>query len=113
MESLLRVKSGQFVLENSMKLSEIVQQMEAGTLEEKLIHPDELFKAYPAMKTKKEGEKLLYNGNPMPETLLDGEDAAQENGSMVRIYDSQGEFIGLYIYQAERRWYKPKTLFLG
>lgn len=113
MESLLRIKSGQFELENSMKLSEVRQRMEEGTLKEKLILPDELFKAYPAMTAKKEGEKLLYNGNPMPSDLLDGETVLPENGSMVRIYDSQGEFIGLYTYQAERRWYKPKTLFLG
>ncbi len=114
MESLLRTKSGQFLLENSLKLQEVQQRMDEGRLEECVIRPDALFMDYPAAQVKEAGEKLLYNGNPVPMELLAREDDTMpEEGSMIRIYDSHGEFIGLYRYQAERKWYRPKTLFLG
>ncbi len=113
MEQLLRIKSGQFLLEDSMKLFEVSKRMEENTLEECLIAPDKLFEAYPAITVKTAGEKLLYNGNSMPIELLEGGMPEPEDGAMARIYDERGEFIGVYIYQSERRWYKPKTLFLG
>jgi len=113
MDQLLRVKSGQFYLEDSLTLSEISRRVEENTLDECLIHPDALFTHYPALTVKASGEKLLYNGNPMPKEMLDGIEGAPENGEMVRIYDLKGEFIGIYCFQAERQWYRPKTLFLG
>ena len=113
MDQLLRVKSGQFYLEDSLTLSEISRRVEENTLEECLIHPDALFTHYLALTVKASGEKLLYNGNPMPQEVLDGIEGAPENGEMVRIYDLKGEFIGIYCFQAERQWYRPKTLFLG
>ncbi len=113
MEQLLRIKSGQFYLEDSLKLSEISRRMEENTLEECLIRPDSLFTHYPALTVKVSGEKLLYNGNPMPADMLDGIERSPENGEMACIYDMKGEFIGIYCFQADRQWYKPKTLFLG
>ena len=113
MDQLLRVRSGQFYLEDSMTLAEISRRMEENTLEECVIRPDSLFALYPAITVKESGEKLLYNGNPMPLDMLDGIENLPENGAMARIYDMKGEFIGIYCFQAERKWYKPKTLFLG
>lgn len=114
MESLLRTKSGQFLLENSLKLQEVKRRMDEGRLEECVIRPDALFMNYPGAQVKEAGEKLLYNGNPMPAELLEGEgDGLPEEGSIIRIYDRHGQFIGLYRYQAERKWYRPKTLFFG
>lgn len=113
MEKLLRVKSGQFYLEDSMTLVEISRRTEENTLEECLIRPDSLFAHYPALTVKASGEKLLYNGNPMPLDMLDEIECLPENGAMARIYDMKGEFIGVYCFQTEREWYKPKTLFLG
>ena len=114
METLLRTKSGQFLLEDSMKLEEVQRKMAEGSLEEKLVLPDALFMAYPEARVLEEGEKLLYNGNPMPLEFLERDSRERPGeGSMVRIYDRYGEFIGLYIYHSDRNWYKPKTLFLG
>ena len=113
MEKLLRVKSGQFYLEDSLTLSEISRRMEENSLEACVIRPDSLFAQYPALTVRASGEKLLYNGNPMPLDMLDGIERLPENGAMVRIYDMKSEFIGIYCFQAERQWYKPKTLFLG
>lgn len=113
MDQLLRVRSGQFYLEDSLKLSEICRRMEENSLEACVIRPDSLFAHYPALTVKTSGEKLLYNGNPMPIDMLEGEEEPPENGTMVRIYDMKGEFIGIYCFQAERQWYRPKTLFLG
>ena len=87
--------------------------MEENLLEACVIRPDSLFAHYPALTVKASGEKLLYNGNPMPVDMLEGIEILPENGAMARIYDMKGEFIGIYCFQAERQWYKPKTLFLG
>jgi len=115
MESLLRTKSGQFSLENSLKLFQVQDIVDRGCLAEILLPPDRLFEQYERVVVKESGERLLFNGNPMPVTLLDVEKAEEKfaDGEGVRIYDRAGNFIGFYLYQKSRQTFKPEILFLG
>lgn len=115
MESLLRTRSGQFALENSVKLSEVSQYADEGRLSELVLAPDSLFMNWGRASVTEVGEKLLYNGNPMPLSMLelDGAEESLSNNDGIRIYDRAGTFIGLYRYQREKQLCKPEILFLG
>ena len=90
-----------------------------------------------------DGDKLVHNGNPLPPELAlrreDGEAEDQgaeqsadhphrlsshiEEGDLgkalfdpqknIRVYDSEGRFIGVYGYEKSKRRYKPLKVFLG
>lgn len=115
MESLLRTQSGQFSLEHSVKLSEVQRYADEGKLEEIVVPADRLFMNYIKAVVSETGEKLLFNGNPMPVSMLELEAEADtlNNEAGVRIYDRTGTFIGLYRYQKSRQLCKPEVLFLG
>ena len=61
MEALLRTKSGDFTLEQSMTLQETEEAVKAGTIEEKIISIEEVLSSYPAVYAKEEGDRLLAN----------------------------------------------------
>lgn len=115
MESLLRTRSGQFALENSVKLTEVQRYADEGRLEEIVLPADSLFETYAKAVVTENGEKLLYNGNPMPVSMLELAVSEGElmQGDGVRIYDRTGQFIGFYRYQKNRQLCKPEILFLG
>lgn len=68
MEKLLRTKAGQFLLEDSLRLSEVERLRDEGRLEEAILPVDEVFTAHPKAVLKKESSRLGYNGNPFRKT---------------------------------------------
>ncbi len=113
MKSLLRTRVDKFTLEHAYKLSE---------LEELIMHPkdewkfiesiDSVFLKYEEVTAKAEAQKLVDNGNRIPEEMiLDFSDSKmQEN---VRLYDNSKNFIGIYTYLNESKEYKPVKMFVG
>lgn len=131
MEALTRIRSGVFTLETALTLGQIEALRDEGGLESRIVPVDELFSEYPRMEMRPEADRLVHNGNPFrPEAgILRGEEAgaagAVENtgaagdsaaafpAPQVRVYDSEGHFIGIYEYRRERRWYQPLKIFAG
>ena len=107
MESLLRIQSGDFLLEDSLRLSRIEEQMQEGTLEDSLISIEEVFKNLPFLKTRGEGDRLLHNGNPLNTSEAEG---AQQKG-WARAYDSRGSFVGIYQWKPDKRRFYPVKMF--
>ena len=70
MESLIRIRSGQFVLEEAKTLSEFQKMADAGELEEALIPVDSLFGDLPKAAVRPEWIRLADNGNPLQEDAL-------------------------------------------
>lgn len=122
MESLLRTKVSHFSVEKALKISEIEQLVEkeaVGAAPEEWIREqfsfidavDSVFLQYKKAVIKREFEKLLYNGNRMrPEMFVDY-DKDWENDS-IRVYDMEGQFIGIYGYQKAQGDYKPLKVFM-
>ena len=108
MEALLRTKSGDFTLEQSMTLREVEEAVKSGTIEEKIISVEEVLSSYPAVYAEKEGERLLANGNPLHEGLVKGE----VRQGWVRMYTSSGVFIGIYQWKQNRQQYFPVKMFV-
>ncbi len=111
MKSLLRTAVGAFRVEEALKLSEIEELVREDKLQPHIVTIDEVFSHYPKLVVANEFNKLIYNGNifnsehvqlPPQETVTD----------MVRVYDSEEHFIGLYTYLSEEKLYKPVKMFL-
>ena len=108
MEALLRTKSGDFTLEQSMTLQETEEAVKAGTIEEKIISIEEVLSSYPAVYAKEEGDRLLANGNPLHEGLVKGD----VREGWVRMYTSSGVFTGIYQWKKKRQQYFPVKMFV-
>ena len=124
MKSLLRTRSGNSYLEQSLKLSEVEALRDAGILEEYIVTVEQVFAECKAFQMKPEWDKLLLNGNPVTEhncealeIELQGESTAVETKTMsefsadwYRAYDSTGRFLGLYEKNGKK--YVPVKMFL-
>jgi len=122
MESLLRTKVSEFVLEDAIRLSEVealvkeytegIAPSEWNTKLFPFVHSvDSVFLKYPMAVVGKEHNKLLYNGNRLVSFMLK-EELPECRIQPVRIYDEEGHFIGIYEYDEVREDYKPVKLFL-
>ncbi|MDK2809126.1 MAG: tRNA pseudouridine55 synthase [Clostridiales bacterium] len=111
MKSLLRVKAGSFIIEESHTLKEIEAQMREGALSEWLVPVDAIFSGYESFTVHKEKDRLLNNGNSL--SLLDGVlSGVVSEGSMVRVYDSFLVFKGLYQIAEQNECLVPYKMFL-
>ena len=103
MEELLRTRSGMFEIGESMKLSEISRRKEEGTLNEKILKVDQVFRNLPAVSVKSEWEKLARNGGKLPdqavEWMISGGSELSDRQGQVRLYDMSGQFIALYAWE--------------
>ena len=112
MKSLLRTKVDRFKLENAYKLSELQELLQQPESEWSFVESiDGVFEKYVAVTTSKDAQKLVDNGNRIPDTFIVdfSQDKSQEK---VRLYDANNRFIGIYSYINESKEYKPIKLFM-
>lgn len=115
MKSLLRTRVDRFQVEDSLRLSEIEELAREGRIGESLISVDEMFPEYPKLRMKEAADRLVYNGNPF--SAGDAQELLQEEtlcGTQVRVYDSSGNFVGIYRRQEDGQGlsYRPVKMFL-
>ena len=115
MKSLLRTRVDRFTVGESRRLSEIEELMREGRIGEALIPVDEMFPAYPKLRMKEAADRLVYNGNPF--SAGDAQELLQEEtlcGTQVRVYDSSGNFVGIYRRQEDGQGLscRPVKMFL-
>ena len=115
MKSLLRTRVDRFQEEDSLRLSEIEELSREGRIGEALIPVDKMFPAYPKLRMKEAADRLVYNGNPF--SAGDAQELLQEEtlcGTQVRVYDSSGNFVGIYRRQEDGQGlsYRPVKMFL-
>ena len=102
MEQLLRTRVERFELLGARKLSQIQVFADMGKIENIVIPVDQMFDAFSGCKVKQEADRLVHNGNSFPISLLEKEDIVRNKGEQLRIYDSTGEFIGIFTKKGER-----------
>lgn len=112
MESLLRTQVDRFLLADSLTLGQIEQLRDSGALEEQIVSIPQMFSEYPRADALEPFDHLVQNGNPVK---LSGVRLAlpAEEGCQYRLYDSHGQFLGIYGCEAEKGWLKPRKMFLG
>lgn len=135
MEKLLRTKVGPFVLEESVRLSQIEQKRDEGKLEEVIRPTDSVFMKYSALLLNETGEKAVRNGNPIrfeaaeretsAETVIEEYESGEKNsvterssetavkdGERFRIYDAEHTFLAVYEWREDKHCLWPVKMFL-
>ncbi|MDY4668478.1 MAG: tRNA pseudouridine(55) synthase TruB [Oliverpabstia sp.] len=102
MEQLLRTRVERFELLGARKLSQIQVFADMGKIEDIVVPVDQMFDAFSGCKVTQEADRLVHNGNFFPISLLEKEDIVRNKGEQLRIYDSTGEFIGIFTKKGER-----------
>ena len=78
-----------------------------GTIGEKIVSIEDVLSMYPALICTPEGDRLLGNGNPVPEELVQGGSREEK----VRMYKSSGNFTGIYGWDERKQKYVPVRMF--
>ena len=87
--------------------SQVEEAVADGTIGEKLVSIEDVLSMYPVLTCTPEGDRLLNNGNPIPEELVQG-DSREEK---VRMYKSSGNFTGIYGWDERKQKYVPIRMF--
>lgn len=117
MESLVRTRVDRFGIRESLRLSEIESLRDLGELDRYVWPVDAVFAGLPGLVMLPAGDRLVHNGNPFGPEFAEAEPKTEEKapkaGGNVRVYDSKGEFIGIYRYEEKKGRYQPQKIFLG
>lgn len=111
MESLERTQSGAFSVQDSLTLDEVVQKRDQGKLAEIVWPVDRVLERYPRIVVSPQWESLARNGGALREQTVKCEIKDPPDGSLVRLYDSDGQFIALYAWHRQNREYRIKKMF--
>ena len=110
MEQLVRTRVAEFALEDSHTLAEIEAAVREGTVNKWILPVDRLFTQCPKASVREDYQKALDNGNRLPVEAIWGWSSRYEAGQL-RLYDSKGQFAGLYQYQEQEADLKPVKIF--
>ncbi len=112
MKSLQRTRVGSFDLERAVTLAELEKIRDEERLEEILFPVDSAFTNCPKLHVRQEFAKLVDNGNSFyPNQTV--ERRTYGSGEWVSVYRENGSFVGVYAFDAGRKWYKPVKMFLA
>lgn len=117
MEHLVRTRVDRFGIKDSLKLDEIEKLRDEGQLDRCILPVEAALQSYAVLQVRKEADPFIYNGNPCFKNQLDAGEEADflkdlADGQKFRMYDSGGQFVGVYEYRADRHWWKPWKMFL-
>lgn len=122
MESLLRTRVSEFKVGDSLTLGEIEKRVEkqgTGIAPEQweasvfdfIQSVDSVFLQYEKAVVKESRNKVLYNGNRLaPEAFVCYQEKWEQDN--IRVYDEEGNFIGIYAYMKGQGDYKPVKVFM-
>ena len=111
MKSLVRTRVGDFRREESLKLSRVEELYQTGKLEPYILPVDAMFMNCQKVVVAKDYHKLIYNGNIFRKehTILPEQAVSTD---LVRIYDENNVFVGVYEFRKHQEIFKPVKMFL-
>lgn len=127
MANLKRIRTGNFSIDSAITLGQLEKIRDKGEVENYLVSVEDVLDIYPKAQVQEKFEKLLYNGNPLLTFQLEISSKPKIQGATtkknqekekdiknkkLRIYDTKGNFIGLYAYIEEKKQWKPEKMFL-
>lgn len=111
MTSLKRTRVGNFTLDKALTLDEITALRDEGKLLQAVTPTDFAFLDKKEAKINPKFRKLLDNGNKLSPEMLDCKDVS--DGEIVRVYNDDNDFVGLYTYEDSLKIFKPFKMFIG
>lgn len=112
MKSLIRTAVGSFSIEHSLKLSEIEKLVSEGSIMDYVLPVDYIFQGYSKVQVEREFHKLIYNGNSFRTEHI-SQPIMEITTELVRVYDSEDIFIGIFRYTPEEGLFRPVKMFLN
>lgn len=106
MTSLVRTKACGFTLDDAIALDELKAYAEDGTIESKLLSTQSLFVRYRELKVSDKQATRFYNGNPLDINRTALRDMNYADGEIFRVFDANGDFLGLGIIVEEKSMLK-------
>ncbi|HSW58888.1 MAG TPA: tRNA pseudouridine(55) synthase TruB [Dehalococcoidales bacterium] len=108
MQNLVRLRVGNFTLEQSLTLEQLEKYFAEGQ-GEKHLHPvDTALSSFPAVIVNHEQQCSLCHGQPLPAQTTSWPDP----GGVVRAYNQGGDFVGMIKFQADLQQWRPAKIFL-
>ena len=113
MKSLVRTKTGNFLLENSYKLDEIEKLVRENRVSEIIIPIEDVFKNLQRVDVSGYAGILLENGGIIKADAVkpDIEALEPKNGEKFRMYNDEGEFKAVYSYNGDINAFKIDKMF--
>lgn len=111
MEFLERTKAGGFLVKDALPLAEIERLREEGHLEEKIVPVDSIFSCHEAVTVDACFQKLIDNGNPFYLPMIK-ERKQFIPEEIVRVYNEEGRFYGIYKFCREEGRFCPVKMFM-
>ena len=113
MKSLVRTKTGNFLLENSYKLDEIEKLVRENRVSEIIIPIEDVFKNLQRVDVSGYAGILLENGGIIKAAAVkpDIEALEPKNGEKFRMYNDEGEFKAVYSYNGDINAFKIDKMF--
>ena len=132
MAHLTRTAVGAFHLESAMTLDQVEESRDDGTLDERIMDVDYIFRDLDMIHVTEEAQKLVDNGNPFRIGDVSGDkgDGSEchlnpkvtfrtapfvteeefTDGERVRVYRADDTFVGIYRYDARRRQFMVEKM---
>ena len=122
MQNLMRTRVGAFALDSAVKLSQVEQMRDDGSLENIIQSPEFIFRDLDAIHVSDSARPLLENGNSFRRNNLVNEDPTDVNdieydeemftdGNMFRVYSEDDTFFGIYKYNARTKLFNVDKFF--
>ncbi len=111
MESLVRSRVGIFGIKDALTLAELERLRDEDKISSVIIPPDRIFARDRAVAVNEQGKRMAGNGNRLGEEQLAGR-MCFADAEQVRIYDADGRFYGIYVWEQAARSLKPVKMFL-
>lgn len=116
MEELERQRSGPFSIESAVKLNSIEEAVKNGSIGKFILPTEKMFKDCRSVFVKEKFDKILQNGNPLSIDMVQlelsqSESFGYEEGELFRVYNSQKQFLAVYIGSREKRALRPYKMF--
>ncbi|MCM1123156.1 MAG: tRNA pseudouridine(55) synthase TruB [Eubacterium sp.] len=114
MEYLVRSRVGIFRIEDALTLSELEHLKDEKRISDVIISPDAIFTKDRAIYVNEQGLRMVQNGNKLGMVQFARETQSQSfaDNEQVRVYDGEGRFYGIYVYDLAERQFRPVRMFL-
>lgn len=112
MNQLTRTKVGRFEIQDAKLLNEIEELTQNNKISSVVTAIDEMFLDYPSFIVDSKFNKVLHNGNPIYDFMFHSKQNLEDIATMIRIYNMEGKFIGIYQWNTEKKHYKPVKIFM-
>ncbi|MBR1443350.1 MAG: tRNA pseudouridine(55) synthase TruB [Firmicutes bacterium] len=108
MSELTRTRTGNFYIEDSIKLAEFSEKADLGKIEDILMPIEDVMPDMKKAKAASAADKYVINGNKINLSYLDRKDI--DDGENFFVYKNDGKLVG--IYKKENEFAKPVTMLM-